>query len=271
MSSTQKIGPVDVFHHQYPSQNLYRSRDRDKMKYADCGSGCSRCVDDNAGHSFMPLWKAAADGDLESVQSFIEEKSTTYSRRYPGFPSDNIDHALVCAASSGHLEVVKFLVSIGINVAVECSAAVWQAASAGHLEVVKYLVSLGADVTEWDDSALRSSVRHNHIETVRYLISAGANVTSTHNESVINSAWYGKLEMVELLISAGANSELAISNAISNKQWKLVRHLISIGINYRTSWLDRLFGSVLGIESSEIPDSPEMMLVALDIFLTNRE
>ncbi len=44
----------------------------------------------------------------------------------------------------------------------------------GHLEIVKYLVSLGADVRALDNYAVRYASENGHLETVKYLTSVGA-------------------------------------------------------------------------------------------------
>jgi len=47
--------------------------------------------------------------------------------------------------------------------------ALHQAAFYGHLDVVKYLISLGADVHAEDDGALRWAERNKHTEVAEYL------------------------------------------------------------------------------------------------------
>jgi ankyrin repeat protein len=79
------------------------------------------------------------------------------------------------AATNGHLEVVEYIASQGINIRANGDAVCW-AAWYGHLEVIKYLVSQGADIHFNDDYAFRWAVRNNHIDVVKYIVSQGANI-----------------------------------------------------------------------------------------------
>ncbi len=58
------------------------------------------------------------------------------------------------ASENGHLEIVKYLVSQGVNVHTRSNYALRFASQNGHLEVVKYLLSQEADVHADDDFAL---------------------------------------------------------------------------------------------------------------------
>ena len=81
-----------------------------------------------------------------------------------------INYQLRWAARGGHLDIVKYLVSVGADIH-DCypHAALCHAAANGHLDVVKYLISLGADVHAEDDGALRWAERNKHTEVAEYL------------------------------------------------------------------------------------------------------
>jgi ankyrin repeat protein len=80
------------------------------------------------------------------------------------------DEALRWAASDGHLDVVKYLVSKGANVHVRDDEALLYAAGNGHLQVVKYLVEdHGADVHAHYDLTLHWATENGHLEVVKYL------------------------------------------------------------------------------------------------------
>ena len=82
-----------------------------------------------------------------------------------------MNNLLIESAELGLLPVIKKLIEQGANVSVRDNYALRLAASWGHLEVVKYLVSQGAQ----DDLAIRWAVRYGHLETVKYLESLGGN------------------------------------------------------------------------------------------------
>ena len=60
------------------------------------------------------------------------------------------------ASRNGHLEMVKYLVSLGADIQSKNDWAVRLASLKGHLEVVnKYIVSLGADIRSENDLSVR--------------------------------------------------------------------------------------------------------------------
>lgn len=60
----------------------------------------------------------------------------------------SIDYALIRASSGGHLDVVKYLVSLGANVKHDTYCCIRSAFVRHRLEVVQYLVSFVGDVRE---------------------------------------------------------------------------------------------------------------------------
>jgi ankyrin repeat protein len=85
--------------------------------------------------------KAAADGDLETVKTLLEEGDDVNSR-------DNGRWSpLILAAQNGHLEVVKLLIKHRADINAEnayTETALCLAKSEGHREIVAILEQLGA-------------------------------------------------------------------------------------------------------------------------------
>lgn len=83
------------------------------------------------------------------------------------------------AATSGNLEIVKFLVKSGLSVNIKGgtfnAGAINRAASEGHFEVVKYLINAGAefDLSEPDRNPLFAAIYGGHIEIVKLLLEKG--------------------------------------------------------------------------------------------------
>ena len=78
------------------------------------------------------------------------------------------------ASREGHLEVVKYLHSIGK----ECTTnAMDYASSRGHIEVVQYLHSIGKECTT---RAIDFAGRNGHLEVVKYLHSIGKKFTMAY-------------------------------------------------------------------------------------------
>jgi ankyrin repeat protein len=89
-----------------------------------------------------PIHDSALAGDLETVKDLVLEKPSLVHKR--GMYNRT---ALLCAASRGHLEVVRFLVEEGapLEVVDEIKwTALHHAAATGHAAVIDYLVEQGA-------------------------------------------------------------------------------------------------------------------------------
>jgi hypothetical protein len=87
-------------------------------------------------------------------------------------PIDN-SFGLVRSAEKGHLHLVKYFLSRGVDINTHNSLALIQCCKYGHLEVVKYLVSRGANVHAADDAAYRMCYLYNHTSLISYFESIG--------------------------------------------------------------------------------------------------
>lgn len=154
-------------------------------------------------------------------------------------------HALDEAASSGHLNIVSFLVESGaykIHPTEEATVnAVLSACTKGHLHVLEYLMQHGAsaDISWLFLSPLAQAVQSNQFEIVDFLIRNGANVR--RNMCVLEDACRnGNLKMVELLFANGAvcsgrYGKHALFYAASLGYLDIVRFLASHGIFWSTA------------------------------------
>ena len=82
----------------------------------------------------------------------------------------------------------------------------WACTDGGHLEIVKYLVSLGADIRAAGDYAVRWASENGHLETVKYLVSVGADIRAENDLAVRWASENGHLEIVKYLVSVGEDT-----------------------------------------------------------------
>ena len=89
-----------------------------------------------------------------------------------------LNRQLIRASEKGDLALVKSLVEQGADVHVDKEGALIWAASSGQLEVVKYLVEeCGADINTKDQegcSILLNTIVTGQVEVIRFLLEAGA-------------------------------------------------------------------------------------------------
>lgn len=118
------------------------------------------------------------------------------------------------AAKYNFIEIIKFLVSHGININSKDSAgktALHYATEKNNKEIVEFLISQGANVLVKDKNGstlLHSAAMGNCKEITELLISKGAIVDATSvvkETPLIYSIVYNSLETMKVLISHGAN------------------------------------------------------------------
>jgi ankyrin repeat protein len=97
---------------------------------------------------------------------------------------ENYDEVFVHTCSLGHIDVVKLLVSAGIN---ENEQALFTAISHGHLSVVEFLVSKGANIHLHNEFALRSASHYGHLDVVKYLVEKGTDVHVEYDQALLNA------------------------------------------------------------------------------------
>lgn len=155
---------------------------------------------------------------------------------------------LLVASREGLLDVVKSLVSSGIDVDYSTYfrfTPLHAACFNGHLEVVKVLVSAGADVNKLTDNlegALFFAARNGHLEVVKYMILSGADPHRpdlTGCTPIFSASRSGFFDVVDCLISFGAKIDCCpqksrfspILAASGHGHIELVKYLLSRGAN----------------------------------------
>ncbi len=143
------------------------------------------------------------------------------------------------ASERGHLEVVKYLMSLdrvyNIDPSADDDYALGFASLNGHLEVVKYLISTCFVNPNSDDNcAIRWASEKGNLEVVKYLMSTGLVDPSAKNDEAIGLASSnGYLEVVEYLMSTGivdpsGNDNYSIKRAIKNGHLDVIEYLLSL-------------------------------------------
>lgn len=116
---------------------------------------------------------------------------------------------LGAAAGSGHVEIVRLLLSLGGDPAREAGAALCNAARAGATATVRILLDAGAkvDVPTGTSGALLEACYAPHLETMRLLLERGASpdMEGPYGSTPLTvSAEAGHVGAIRLLLDAGA-------------------------------------------------------------------
>ena len=194
--------------------------------------------------------------DLNKIRSCIAAGADLKAKDNYGWT------ALIKAAEKDHTEIVKLLISAGVDVNAKsdnvCLTALILVAKNGNTEDVKLLLSAGADVnakSSYYGTALIQAAKNGHTETVKLLLSAGVdvNVKSINcgvGTALIETAYKGHTETVKLLLSAGSDVDIkddngctALMRAAETGHIEIVKLLISAGADLNSK--DRYGNTVL--------------------------
>jgi ankyrin repeat protein len=187
--------------------------------------------------------EAVLKGNLNGVVSVInKDKSKIYFKDQDG------STLLHLAVFNDHIDIVKYLVSQGVDVNAQDSEGdtpLHLAASSGYLEVAKYLVSKGANVNatnkSFQETPLHRTSYYGYIDMVKLLVNHGADVNALAKDKstpLQNAAAIGSLHIVRFLISKGAKlnhidkvGDTALHRAVGNRHLKIVKELVYQGVD----------------------------------------
>lgn len=126
------------------------------------------------------LFAAVEANDLDTIYRMkAEDASFEYTHK------ENYHSLLTYAVYHGHCEMVKTLVSLGMDVNGEDGMGntplVWAVSRKNSVEITRVLLDLGADINQqsakFGMTALRAAAMNNNAEMTRFLIEKGANQT----------------------------------------------------------------------------------------------
>lgn len=159
------------------------------------------------------IHKAAASGDLELVNSFLEKNSKLLDAK------DNEGNTLLhVACLNGKKNVVDFLISHDVDVNAKNNRgnpALHFAALGGSADIVEILLENGAEINAQDNrgfSALRFAVFRGFKDVVSLLVDKGADVNEQNTEwggSLLHTACISnRINLIETLIAKGIDVQI---------------------------------------------------------------
>jgi ankyrin repeat protein len=120
---------------------------------------------DPAGNSLLML--AAQNGDSQILELLLNNKANVLSINKYG------DSALMLASLNGHLQSAIALVAAGAEIDPEGWTPLIYAAFEGHTELVRFLLTLDIDIDAQSENgmtALMAAIRNGHLDVVKVLL-----------------------------------------------------------------------------------------------------
>ncbi|ANB50956.1 putative ankyrin repeat protein [Powai lake megavirus] len=161
------------------------------------------------------LGKICKSGFFEALQLLAENDHNNIIKK-------NAGGLIYHAAEYGHLEIVKYLISIKPKIGKNNCGAIRIAFINCHLDVVKYLVSVGTPVNNINEYAAsiicRGSYHYHHpiekkIECIKWIIEE-MGMTHYTKAIAIKAFGYGHAAIIEYLISVGFDINIIDSVAL---------------------------------------------------------
>lgn len=142
-------------------------------------------------------------------------------------PKDTVNRAFISACNKDckcdginctALNIVKYLANFDINPAAENNQAIILAAKNGHLEMIKFLLTLkNVDPSADHNKALRLACYYGHLEIVKYLLTLDKVDAKDNDYQAFKwAAAEGRLVIIEYLISLGIYHSDGIKRAKQN-------------------------------------------------------
>uniref|UniRef100_A0A6G6AAB1 Ankyrin repeat-containing protein n=1 Tax=Borely moumouvirus TaxID=2712067 RepID=A0A6G6AAB1_9VIRU len=107
------------------------------------------------------LFEASKDGNIDIIKNLLDSNKFT----------DYIyDQCVIILAKNGYLEIIKYFVSIGVDIYFDNNKIYRSAIKNGRLNIVKYLIENGLNIDLQDDNSVYVSVKNGHLSVVKYLV-----------------------------------------------------------------------------------------------------
>ncbi len=174
----------------------------------------------------ITMLEAAGSGNAESVSAVLKSGGDANARQISAGPEQGMT-ALIYAARTGHLGVVKTLIEARANVnaqAADGRTALMYAAMGEEASVVRALIEAGANVDARDDQGITSlmlAAGRGSAESLQTILRQGANPESRNkwgDTPLLYAARIGSREKVSILLDAGASID-AVNQSGQSALW----------------------------------------------------
>jgi len=205
---------------------------------------------------------AAEEGDAETVSALLDQVAISGITGKPGRT------ALMSAAGSGQMDIVRMLLARGVDINARTQAgftALMSAAIDGNADMVKVLLERGADVNArmeagtdgLGDTALTVAALRGHLNAVRALIAGGADIKAANifgETALMTAAVGGFPEIVRFLADKGSDANVRDVNGrtalmLARDDRETIRALLRVGADWKAKDKDGMTALVIAIRS----------------------
>lgn len=162
--------------------------------------------------------------DNEAIRTVVQRGDLEILRLLLAKCDSNV--ALLEAIKSGNAKVVKFLLDLGVDPAVNDFEALVKAVDSKHYPIIQMFIDHPAvDPGMWENDLIRTAARCNDLVLLRMLLKKGDQINPGDHQSdaLISAVSHRNVEMVRLLLDTGkvdpkAQNSLPLRLTFENKQ-----------------------------------------------------
>jgi ankyrin repeat protein len=186
------------------------------------------------------FYEACKWGDLESVYQL-------YTYKYPNLPChnnlpcQNRREAILFACGNGHLDIVKYLFNISIQLHVYHNVMFRTACENGHLHVAKWLRKNVAIYIKDNEFLFHTCCKNGHLHIAKWLLylNNDIDILSQNRSVFVETCSNGHLEVVEWLYTLDIGFqhkmilEMSFISAIKKNQLLVVKWLMATQVMFQ--------------------------------------
>lgn len=156
----------------------------------------------------MDLLDIAEQGNLNELIKALDRSDNRL---------DDCNFIFGVAATYGHIDMVKYLLSQGADVNIGNGEAIRNSAECGNCEMVTLLLDNGADIHSYGDYPIRIAVSNEDMDMIKLLASYGANIHGFADEALYEAARKGRTDVIKCLKDSSKLAEIKTLGTYSSK------------------------------------------------------
>jgi len=127
-----------------------------------------------------------------------------------------ITDVMTAAISTGKIEIIKYLIKIGVRLNPCDANYVLQSSTSGYYDITKLLLESGAQASTDEDLAICRVATWGSIPMVQLLMDYGANIHARDERALKVAARKGRVNLVKFLLKNGADPSVPDYRILNN-------------------------------------------------------
>ena len=175
------------------------SEEDDEVEYSEDEDDEGGYGDDYALDPYEVVKRECVLGNLSAVRAYVQIVTRDIQ------PGNHFFYAALIqtAAIYGHLDIVKYLVSVGAEVADIKDRILREICGNGHLDVLKFVYSVRPEIFKTDDQLMNMACFRSHLNVIKFFIEIGMDITKSNHSALLYACLSSNDYIARYLLSMG--------------------------------------------------------------------